>query len=419
MSRLPKRDLNHTEAGPLLSPGEMQVDLSLLAGQRINQFMGEAIRYWQYIGQSGLALSVIILFLLGLIYYDQLLAGIPDWWPLGITYAIIFTWLCFRTPQRHFIEEADLIFLTPREREMTNYFNKTCLYNLTVQMAGLVVVLILLYPVYRDLVQGVSQPGWAYFLLPIVLKGWNYYTHWSTLKMVEGNIRYTYHLLRLGYTFGLLLWWFEKGPWWFIIGFGLAGIAFLMFDWYLTRDRHYPWLALLELEKRQRSRFYSFCQAFVDVPHSQPQVKRRAWLAPLVSRLPFKQETAIRYLYLKTWLRSRDHFGLFVRLTVLGSLGIYLLEDVWGQGLLYVLILFTTGIQLRGIKSEHQHHLWFQLFPVQDRLRKQSVQWLVRRLLTIQSVLLAAALWVSAGSASLTFLICLAALVAIHLVYSR
>jgi ABC-2 type transport system permease protein len=396
----------------------MRLDLAELASKRIHQFLTEAVRYWQLIGQSGLSLSVIILFILGLVYYEQLIAGIPEWWPMGLTYSIIFSWLCFRAPQRHFLQEADLVFLTPLEREMTNYFNRTCMYNLSVQMGAVVVCLILLYPVYRDLVQGPHQPSWAYFLIPVILKGWNYLAHWSVLKLTEERMQRAHQISRLLFTFGLLLWWFEEGPWWLLIVFGGVGVAFIILDWDLTKDQRCPWLVLLELEKRQQSRFYSFCQSFVDVPHISPQINKRAWLNWLAFWLPFKQEAAFRYLYLKTWMRSKDSFGIYVRLTLLGFFGVLLLEDVWGQGLLYGLVLFTTAVQLRGIGLVHGHHFWSQLFPIREEVRQQSKLWLLQRLLMVQAALMMVAFPLSGVSLNTTLLIFFVALASCWLYFS-
>lgn len=368
----------------------MSLDVAEVAKERLQSFLTEAIRYWQIIGQSGLALTVILLFLTGLIYYEEMVANIPRWWPTGFTLAVIFTWLVVRAPQRHFIEEADLIFLTPIEKEMEAYFRLTVGYNLLLQMAGLVVLLILFYPFFRDLVQSVGQPGWGYFLLPLVLKGWNYMVHWSLLRRADQPVVRWVSWGRALFSLAALLWWFEQWPVWLLIPLAGGGAAFFLVERLLTSPAGCPWLLLLELEKKQKSRFYAFCQAFVDVPHMARPVRRRGWLEGLV-RLPFQQRYAFHYLQLYAWLRSPDYFGIYVRLTLLGMAGLVLVDDLWSRGLIYGLVLLITGIQLKGM-AYHRRHLWTRLFPLSDELFLQGHNWLKHRLLAVQAVFLLAAI---------------------------
>ena len=368
----------------------MSLDVAQVAKGRILSFLTDAVRYWQKIGQSGLALSAILLFLTGLIYYEQIMANIPPWWPAGITFALLLTWLVVRAPQRHFIEEADLLFLAPREEEMEAYFRLTTAYNLILQMVALAVVLLLFYPFFRDLVQAPGQPGWGYFLLPLVLKGWNYFAHWTILRRGDHTLVQWSVGVRALFSLAVLLWWFEQGPAWLLLPFGAAGVGFFLAERKFSSPSPWPWLLFLELDRRQKSRFYAFCQAFVDVPHIVRPARRRAWLEGLI-RLPFERDYAFRFLQLYTWLRSPDYFGIYVRLTLLGMLGIVLVDDLWSRGMVYGLVLIITGIQLKGM-AYHRRHLWTRLFPLPEGMFLESHHWLNHRLLAIQATFLLGAI---------------------------
>ncbi|MDQ0337937.1 ABC-2 type transport system permease protein [Caldalkalibacillus uzonensis] len=366
----------------------MSLDVGKIARERIQAFITEAIRYWQLIASSGLLFTVIVLLIIGMIYYDQIVAWIPDWLPMGLIYALLFGWLVTRAPQRHFLHEADLIFLTPVQTQMDGYFRHTYRYNLILQLAAVIVAAILLYPIWRDTVALPGQPVWAYFLIPFILKGWNFGSHWALLRHVDERKVALHRGLRVLFSFGFLLWWFYQGPYGLLLLFGLVVIVFFLYERQVVHSFGYQWMRLLELEKKQKSRFYAFCQSFVDVPHMGTRVKKRPWLSDVTAWLPFQQNNAFRYLYLKTFIRAQDYLGIYVRLTAVGILFIYVLSEGWVLGVVYALFLFATATQLQAVWGHHQHQFWHQLFPLSQDLALSSFLWLLRVLLGIQAVIM-------------------------------
>src|SRR5690606_1423314 len=100
----------------------------------------------------------------------------------------------------------------------------------------------------------------------------------------------------------LLLTVFIHGVVWPIVAAALGvGIA----SWYYYRQLHrFPlnWEYLVELEQKQRNRFYRFVNWFADTPYLTAQVKKRTILAKLVHLLPRRQVYTYHFLYGKIFL---------------------------------------------------------------------------------------------------------------------
>ncbi|MDV2888540.1 ABC transporter permease, partial [Alkalihalophilus pseudofirmus] len=67
-----------------------------------------------------------------------------------------------------------------------------------------------------------------------------------------------------------------------------------------------------------------------------------------------------------------DYLGLFVRLTVIGSLAIYFITFGIGQILLSLLFLYLTGFQLLPLLRHYQNKLWIDLYPVSEKYKQAA-----------------------------------------------
>src|SRR3954463_387246 len=95
------------------------------------------------------------------------------------------------------------------------------------------------------------------------------------------------------------------------------------------------------------------------------------------------------YLFARTFLRSSDYLGLFVRLTVIGVLAVYFISFGIGQLLLTILFIYLTGFQLLPLWNHHQNKLWVDLYPVSPRNKTASFHSLLMIILVIQTIIFA------------------------------
>jgi ABC-2 type transport system permease protein len=208
----------------------MTVDVEQLAGVRIQAFVGTAIRYWSFIGRGGLSVTIILLVILGMIYYQDLLDLIPEHAPVAPVLAVILTFFVARTAHRTFLEEADLMFLTPLEERMDRYFQRTFRYNLVLQCASVLIVLIVFAPLYVDQLAAEGQSVWPYYIVPLLVKGWNLQSSWSVQKLQDARkIRY-HALLRFAFTFLFLYWLLAGGTLGLLALFVMILVVFYIFE---------------------------------------------------------------------------------------------------------------------------------------------------------------------------------------------
>jgi ABC-2 type transport system permease protein len=236
----------------------MKIDINQIFQERFNDYYREASRYWRLIASSGLLFTVSILTILGLIYYRDFLAWIPGWVPIPVVLSLLFGVLVTRGAHRTLLKEADLLFLTPIERKMDQYFSKTERYNFILQGVGIAILLVILSPLYVDKIPEENQKLLFYFLIPILLKGWNLQSNWVVLRWQDKNkIRY-HTALRLTFNVLFLYWFFVGGHILLLLGFSLIILLFYILERKIRISHAYHWLYLIEMDRRLQSRCFIF-----------------------------------------------------------------------------------------------------------------------------------------------------------------
>jgi ABC-2 type transport system permease protein len=366
----------------------MKQEIENIWRERFNTFYREASRYMTLIASSGLLFTLSILVILGVIYYHDFLAWIPTWIPVPEVLAVLFGFMVTKGAHRTFLKEADLLFLIPLEKKMDRYFQNTQAYNLIVQSVAVFIVLLIVSPLYSNKVSVESQNLWVYFLIPLLLKGWNLHSSWITQRVQDDNKVFYHAVFRFIFNTLFLLWFFKSGSVVFLLGFSIAVILFYIYEKKVREKHAYHWIRLLSMERSLQSRYYSFVNFFVDVPHLQSKVRKRAWISGVTKWLPFHSSQAYRYLYLKTFFRANEYFGIYVRLTIIGAFIVYWIPDIYAKGIVYILFLVLTGTQIRSVWGHHARQFWQSIFPLPAQRQRDAFIWLHFSLLLVQGVFL-------------------------------
>ncbi|QRG70774.1 ABC transporter permease [Brevibacillus choshinensis] len=371
----------------------MTIDVDALFRERLQRHLAELVRYGQYMANGGVLMVAV--FLCGLLayYYPNLVKAIPAWFPVPYALALVLAIFITRSPHRTFLLEADLIFLTPAETKMARYFQKTQVYNFVVQSIGLFLVLLLFLPLYQGTIGASGAQVWLYWGVPFVLKGWNVYISWTVLRLPGKQQGAAFSMGRFGLTYFLLAWMLTEGgflayqrvPYGAILWMGLL-IWFHIRLLQIPKKHAYQWYQLLEMENGLRLRFYQIANQFRDVPSLQQRVKPRKWLMWIAGLIPYRQENAGRVLFLKTFLRSGDLAGMYIRLLVISSLLIIMLPGPLAQIAVTVLFFFMSASQLKGIGSQARHHSRASLLPINEHQQTSAASWVRRVLLGFQVV---------------------------------
>ncbi|WP_462408915.1 ABC transporter permease [Neobacillus sp. Marseille-QA0830] len=355
------------------------------AGARVK----ELARYLKYIFNGHIV--IVMLFLIGTAayYYQQWIATLPADFPAELITATVIGIFLTGSPVYNFLLEADRVFLIPLETKLKGYFLRSGLASIAFQGYILLMVLAVFMPLYAHV-----NPNGFHLFLPIfivllVIKAWNVAVGWRIDFFVQPSVHRWDMTVRLlmNIIFAYLL--LVQASFYIILMLGLIMVAYYGFFHVRTSTLGLKWDLLIDHEQKRMASFYRLANLFTDVPHLKETVKRRKWLDFLLRGVEFSQENTYLYLYSRTFLRSSDYLGLFIRLTVIGTLAIYFISFGIGQIILLVLFLYLTGFQLQPLIHHHQNKLWVDLYPSADKTKWAAFAKLILVVMSVQLIVFA------------------------------
>ncbi|HEU5140982.1 MAG TPA: ABC transporter permease [Bacillales bacterium] len=370
-------------------------DMDQMWRQRRSDYWNEAIRYLRLIGNSGFMFSIYVAFILGAYYYSIFLDWLSPSFPSALVFALIMTLLLVRSPIRTFLKEADLVFLLPLEKRMEGYFRKSTLYSFLLQSFTIVFVLFILSPFYFDRIDERAGMFVLTIIVILAVKYWNVMASWSEMYLRAGQTRWLSVLLRAVVTFVFTFLLFRHAGIYFLAVLGLV-MVFLSWVYFrpMAQKRTLKWERLLEVEESRLTAFYRMANLFTEVPKLKNRVKPRLWLSSALA-FPFRRRSVFTAFYYKTFVRANDFFGTYMRLLVVGILVLLFLPQGWGQLLVFLLVLYISGMQLYTIWGHRTGGNWEALYPIPDGVREQSFLNVVLVLMLVKTVFFGAALFVS------------------------
>jgi ABC-2 type transport system permease protein len=332
-------------------------------------------------------LVVVLLFLLGTsaFYYQDWISSLSPDFPAEIIIAVILGVFLTHSPVYTFLLEADQVFLIPLETRLKGYFLRSGLLSLVFQGYILLMVLAIVMPMYAHVSVNGFQSFFVFLIILLIIKGWNIAVNWKIHYYVQPSV-YTWdmfvrYFINVIFTFLL----FSNAHFLFLLIF-----AFIMASYYRsfsvrTKRMGLKWDLLIAQEEKRMASFYRLANLFTDVPKLKDSVKRRKWLDWLLNRISFSQDKTYDYLFARTFLRSSDYLGLFIRLTVIGGCALYFISFGAGQIVLSLLFIYLTGFQLLPLWKHHQNKLWIDLYPVKQEHKTNAFHSLLMKILIIQS----------------------------------
>ncbi|MFJ5760045.1 ABC transporter permease [Neobacillus sp. NPDC093182] len=332
-------------------------------------------------------LVVVLLFLIGTaaFYYQNWISSLSQDFPAEIIIAVILGLFLTHSPVYTFLFEADHVFLIPLETRLKGYFLRSGLLSLVFQGYILLMVLAIVMPMYAHVSANGFQSFFIFLLILLVIKGWNIAVNWKIHYYVQPSV-YTWdmfvrYFINVLFTFLL----FNNAHFVFLLIFALIMASYYRSFSVRTEKMGLKWDLLIAQEEKRMASFYRLANLFTDVPKLKDTVKRRKWLDWFINGISFSQEKTYDYLFARTFLRSSDYLGLFIRLTVIGALALYFISFGAGQIVLSLLFIYLTGFQLLPLWNHHQNKLWIDLYPVSHNHKTTAFHSLLMRILIIQS----------------------------------
>ncbi|MBP3041357.1 ABC transporter permease [Bacillaceae bacterium Marseille-Q3522] len=366
----------------------------LLWKERLNKSAREYARYLRYIFNGHMLIALLFLVGTGAYYYQQWVKGLPDAFPTAFVMAVIVAAFVTYSPIYTFLLEADRVFLLPLEEQLAPYFRKALIFSFFMQLYFLVISLAVVMPLYAQRHHGDYRNFILFLLLILFAKAINLLIRWDILRFVEVSVHRIDTVIRflLNGVFLYLL--FSDAAFFFLLIVAVIYIGVFLIFHNQVKGKGLKWELLIAFEERRMMAFYRLANLFTDVPQLRNRVKRRKWLDGMLSFLPFDQRQTFMNLYFRSFLRSGDYFGLFLRLIIIGGVVLYFIIQGIGQIIFVLLLLYLTGVQLLPLWNQHQYKLWLQLYPLKNALKQKSFQQLLFRLLICELLLLTIAILV-------------------------
>lgn len=356
--------------------------------ERFGRTSKELSRYLRYIFNGHLVIVFVFLIGTAAYYYQEWLKTIQDTFPAAAIMAVCLAFLLTYSPIFTFMSEADRIFLLPLETKLGGYFTKSILISYSLQVYLLVIGLAVLMPMYAAVNQGNFKSFFSFLVAILIVKGLNIWIRWhvqyyreTTVHAIDSVIRFTVNLVFLYLLFSNAAIYFSS-----VTAVILLGLY--LYYKQQAKEKGLKWEYLIDQDERRMTSFYRLANLFTDVPKLKNRVKRRKWLDSLLVRIPFRQDQSFTFLFTRTFLRSGDYWGLFVRLTLIGAGAIYFLTFGIGQIILVVLFVYLTGFQLLPLWKHHQHHSILELYPLTEKGKELSFLHFLRKVLMLQTVIL-------------------------------
>lgn len=371
------------------------MNLRELYAKRRSQFWGEVLPYLGYVIQSGVAVVFLFLLIAFSAWYTSLVQHIPPDLPIRWIMLVVLLPITVNSGVRTYLQQADTVFLMPQESRMNQYFAKGWVGGTVYKIAGLILVVLTLWPLY---IRSDQDPKslLASIVVLVVMKLLSSYGSWKELRMTSRGAAAAYRALRwtiIALAISSWLWYPSLRSLLFIVLVGATYVASLS----IPSKHPVAWERLIQVEKRQASRVMMILSWFVNVPQREQRVYARRWLSRWGRGIPWRKDTAYRYLLIKSLVRS-DIFGILIRVGILGALLVWWTRGGMASSAVYLVSLMIAGLQLTSLRKLHHESFWLHVYPLPEGTRRVNEVKLVFQVQLLWAVLMWLPLLASMGT---------------------
>ncbi|WP_143463974.1 ABC transporter permease [Levilactobacillus enshiensis] len=356
---------------------------------RLQRHLREMAKYLRLVFNDFFVFA--LMFLLGGLGYGysnvlkQLKLGL--WWaPVVVVLVLLVTLQVGRFAT--LIEDADRVFLLPKERAMHAYLVAARRYSQGLAQTTQVIVVFLLAPFLR-VALGWSVPQIVGLLIAqVILKDTLLRLDLASAYQVTGQRRMNDWPIK--WALGLIT--LAIGVW--LTPYAAIVLALLV-DAVVAiwMQRHWQqqqirWREQIKIEDNRMLGIYRFFNLFTEVPMVEGTIKRRRYLDWLFKSIKPTHEQTYAYLFSRGMVRGTDFSGLVVRLTVIGMLLLYFVRGEWLPIFLAALFIYLIGFQLLPFFQQYDDVVFTHIYPIAPELRLKSFERLVTLILGVAALLM-------------------------------
>lgn len=303
--------------------------MSQLFKKRQGEFWQTCLGYLRYVLNDHFVLVLMVFLGFLALQYRQLLLDFPETtWAIYLILACLSALLFFSGKIATYVEEADKVFLLPKEAEVKRWVRSAMVRSFVLWAGFQVLGQLVLFPIYMKL--GWYVPAFASYLLALTVGKY----FWLSARLAV----------------------YQKADW---------------LDWDL----------LVADEKKRQQGILQFFALFTRVKGLTSSVKARAYLAGLLAWVPKDAKHLWDYLFARAFLRSGDFFWLFVRLAGLSLLVLLWIEVDWLVVGLVLLFDYLLLFQLLALLYVYDYQYLQALYPSSKQLKLEGFKRFIRSLL--------------------------------------
>ncbi|WP_430536605.1 ABC transporter permease [Listeria rocourtiae] len=363
----------------------MKFDAVGLFKKRFGSYMEEVSRYMRYMLNDHL-LFVLIIGVGAFVYsYSGWVKTLTPVFPAIPLMVILLTAAIAVTTINTLLKRPDAVYLIVQEKAMNQYFKKANVASFWMQIYIFILVLAACMPMYAVVTGFSFSRFFPLLLVMLLIKLWNVYFQWESMKLENADT--TWLFTRIVVSAALI---------YLVLAFNLIWsipvtlvVLLVSYVWMKrkTVGLTIRWEYLIDKEEARMNRFYRLANLFTDVPHLKGTVRRRAYLDFLYRPIPYAKEKSFAYLWSRTFVRTNEFMGLYVRLTVIAFLLLVFVQGFYLNIIFSLLFIYLTGFQFIPMLRHFDGQVMLKLYPVDDHFRRRSFIHFLRILLLAQALL--------------------------------
>lgn len=285
--------------------------MSELYKLRAARHLKKMMKYMQYVFNDHFL--IVCVFLLGGLgfYYSEVLKSLPENFVWGRP-LILAIWLVTLLVGQlaTLTQEADKVFILPKEAEMPAYFKRAFRHSFMLPAVTLLLVSGMTMPLIVVSTGEEFSSFFVYLLTLLLLKAAQLNLLEYELYQIASGERRLWQGIWLIASAGILAVGMYVQP---FIGLGAAVVLLSIFIVVLAKKKQQvslDWENMIKKENNRMHRIYRFIHLFTDVPEITGSIKRRKLFDPVLNRIKKESKNTYLYLYARSFLRGSEYSGL-------------------------------------------------------------------------------------------------------------
>ncbi|MBG9757379.1 ABC transporter permease [Lysinibacillus sphaericus] len=353
---------------------------------RFMHYIGEVQKYMQFIFTGHIAIVLVFLIGAGGYQYSEWLKVVQTDFPAEILIAVFIGILLAFSRPITLLREPDQVYLLPLESKMSHYFSKALAWTFWSQVWIVAIVYIVSIPLLKAVTDLTTIEIWSIFILVIVLKYISVRGEFSYRYSERGQMVWVDRLIR-AIIFAAAVYMGLQAQLLLTIVATVISIIYMIVFRKKSVGEPVPYEHFVKLEQNRMMSFYRFANYFTEVPHLHGSIRRRGWMDWLYKFVPYGKKNSQKYLVFRTFVRTDDHFYLWLRLTAIAGVIAAFVDIPIVTWIVAGALSFATTIQLKQALLSSGEFRMDMLFPLPDNARQLAVKQIVRLAMVTQAII--------------------------------